>query len=140
MSAHIVPSPGGTRLAGIPVMGRSILILEDEAVLRKHLARVFTRAGFSVATADTCAAARALLAHRRFDTVLVDVQLPDGNGMELLSGLGEHAWPRRAVVMTASVFPASEAQAQRLNVGLLRKPLDLLHVVDIVYGGGASRT
>jgi len=114
-------------------MGRRLLIVEDEAVLRKHLARLFTREGYEVATADSCAAARRLIRADRFDTALLDIQLPDGNGLELLAALDACQRPPRTVVMTAFSSPEHDAYARRLKVdGLLRKPLDLLHVIRTV--------
>jgi DNA-binding NtrC family response regulator len=116
-----------------------ILIVEDEAVLRKHLARLFVREGYDVRTAESCAAARGELRASRFETLLVDVALPDGSGLDLLAELGEWQRPRRTVVMTAFTGLEYEARAHRLNVCcLLRKPVDLAHLVSVVRGNPPS--
>ena len=116
------------------MLGR-LLIVEDEAVLRKHIARLFVREGYEVTTASTCAEALGALAHAHFATVVLDVMLPDGNGLDLLAVLSRDERPARAVVMTAFSSPENEVRAQRLNVYcVLRKPLDLHQLVGAVAG------
>jgi two-component system response regulator PilR (NtrC family) len=112
-----------------------ILIVEDDAVLRKHLARLFVREGYEVHTAEDCAMARRQLLGNQFDTLLLDVALPDGSGLDLLAEVGERQRPQQTLVMSAFAAPENEALAQQLNVCcLLRKPLDLLRLVDLVRG------
>ena len=112
-----------------------ILIVEDDAVLRKHLARLFVREGYEVHIAENCAMARRQLLGNQFDTLLLDVALPDGSGLDLLAEVGERQRPQQTLVMTAFTAPENEALAQQLNVCcLLRKPLDLMRLVDLVRG------
>jgi DNA-binding NtrC family response regulator len=108
------------------------LIVEDDAVLRKHLARLFLREGYEVCTAEDCATARRHLTAAQFDTLLLDIALPDGSGLDVLAEVGGRQRPQRTVVMTAFIAPESEAMARRLEVGcLLRKPLDLMRLVEL---------
>jgi two-component system nitrogen regulation response regulator NtrX len=111
------------------------LIVEDDAVLRKHLARLFMREGYVVSTAASRTAALELLAEAAFDILLLDIKLPDGNGLDLIGELSHDRRPRLAVVMTAFSTDENELHAQRLKVAhLLRKPLDLLQLLDTVRG------
>ena len=106
-------------------------------MLRKHLARLFVREGYEVHTADTCAAARRQLTGTQFDALLLDVALPDGSGLDVLAEVGERQRPQQTLVMTAFTAPENEALARQLNVCcLLRKPLDLVRLVDLVRGNG----
>lgn len=61
-----------------------ILIVEDEPGLRGSVAQAFAEAGYGVIPAATLAEARAALARAIPDLVILDVMLPDGNGMDLL--------------------------------------------------------
>lgn len=116
-------------------MARRILIVEDEAVLRKHLGRLFVREGYEVVSAGSRAEAIERLAADHFDAVLLDVKLPDGDGLEVLAAIAPHRRPGRTMVMTAFSTPENEARAQDLKVDcLLRKPLDLNQVVSAVRG------
>jgi two-component system, OmpR family, response regulator len=60
-----------------------VLIIDDEVRIRVSLARVLTKRGFTMDQAATAAEARVLLAERSYDAVLLDWQLPDGNGIDL---------------------------------------------------------
>jgi DNA-binding response OmpR family regulator len=110
-----------------------ILIVEDEAVLRKHLARLFLREGYKVVTAGTRAEAFAALSGGQFEVLLLDVKLPDGDGFELLATLDAQQRPPRIVVMTAFSTPENEARAQGLNiVHMFPKPVDLCQLINAV--------
>jgi DNA-binding response OmpR family regulator len=114
-----------------------ILIVEDEPVLRKHLARLFARIGCEVVVAGSCALALDELKGARFDSLLVDATLPDGSGLDLLAGLIEHERPLRSLLMSALTTPQVEARARSLRVEkVLRKPLDLEELIEIVCGEG----
>lgn len=118
-----------------------ILIVEDEAVLCKHLARLFVREGYEVVTAGTRTEALAALSHGQFETLLLDVQLPDGDGLELLAAVRERPWPPRTVVMTAFSTFDNPAWAERANVvRVLRKPLDLCELITAVRNHAAPRS
>ena len=115
------------------------MIVEDDAVLRKHLARLFLREGYEVHAAGDCATARRHLMETQFDALLLDVALPDGSGLDVLAEIAERQRPQRTVVMTAFTGPENEALARQLKVRcLLRKPVDLMRLVELARDGGAS--
>ncbi|MEP7313319.1 MAG: phosphate regulon transcriptional regulator PhoB [Pseudomonadota bacterium] len=62
---------------------RQILIVEDEKPIRDMIAFALKRAGFDVQEAEDSQSARALLADRRPDLLLIDWMLPDMSGLEL---------------------------------------------------------
>jgi DNA-binding response OmpR family regulator len=111
-------------------MSRRMLIVDDEAVLRKHLARLFAQRGYEVSTAGSCAEALEALDRFVVETLLLDVKLPDGDGLVLLAQIGEHRRPRHTILMTAFCSAETELRARELNVRhVLRKPLDLVHLL-----------
>ena len=59
-----------------------ILLVEDNADLNESNSRVLTRRGYEVQSALTLAEARLKLAEVEPDIILLDVELPDGNGMD----------------------------------------------------------
>ncbi|MGE0712843.1 MAG: response regulator transcription factor [Planctomycetota bacterium] len=87
-----------------------ILVLEDEEDLVFLLRQNLEQQGYRVTAAGTVAAARAALrGEARPDVLLLDVNLPDGSGFELLTEL------RRAQVWTPAVFlTARSEEADRL--------------------------
>ncbi len=119
------------------MVGR-LLIVEDEAVLRKHLGRLFEREGYEVVSTGSLAEAIEWLATDRFDALLLDIMLPDGDGLDVLAGLEPGRRPRLTMVMTAFSSPENEQRAQHLKVDrLLRKPLDLGQLVRAMRGDAA---
>jgi two-component system phosphate regulon response regulator PhoB len=66
---------------------RQVLIVEDERPIREMIAFGLKRAGFEVREAGDCREARASLADRRPDLVLIDWMLPDMSGLELARSL-----------------------------------------------------
>ncbi len=62
----------------------SILVVDDEAEIREGLETLLTSEGFDVTPAETGEAGLARLEDQPFDLLLLDVSLPDRNGLELL--------------------------------------------------------
>lgn len=96
-----------------------ILLVEDEELNRTLVKAVLSRAADTsvrdaeVVDATSLAAARERLAtDARVDLVLLDMNLPDGNGLTLARELAEAGGPRPTVVaVTASVLPQERAAA-----------------------------
>ena len=76
----------------------SVLVVDDEAEIRESLETLLQLEGYSVATAATGREGLAYLAGRVFDVVLLDVALPDKNGMELLAEIRLQN-PEQSVIM-----------------------------------------
>lgn len=77
------PRPPPPRPETVP----TILIVEDNPVLRDLVARDVERMPARVLKADSLAAARAILRVVRLDAALVDLGLPDGSGLDLIRAL-----------------------------------------------------
>src|SRR5437867_4201402 len=94
--------------------GLSILIVEDEMLLRKQLAAHLGRLGAHVSGADSAQAAKRFIAELDFDFVFLDVNLPDGRGTDLLK---ERLFPANtgAVAMTAEGGVNGAVEAIRLG-------------------------
>ncbi|MEB2286125.1 MAG: sigma-54-dependent Fis family transcriptional regulator [Polyangiaceae bacterium UTPRO1] len=103
----------------------SALIVDDDPDLQAAMAELVLREGFAVETAGSLAAARAVLAIRAPDVVLVDLTLPDGNGLELLSASEGPEAPEMVVISGhATLANAIEALRQGAS-DYLTKPIDL---------------
>lgn len=88
-----------------------ILIVDDEEGLHKGCRRVLQPHGFHIETAFTLAEAREKISRQVFDVVLLDIMLPDGNGIELIPSIHEKDPDLVCVVMTgyATIERAIEA-------------------------------
>jgi two-component system, NtrC family, response regulator AtoC len=105
--------------------GLNLLVLEDEALLRKQIATFLERMGADVNAVDTLEKARQVLNDLSFDFAVIDVNLPDGLGTNLLK---ERAFPQNTgvIVMTAQGGIAGAVEALKLGaLDYLTKPFDL---------------
>ena len=76
-------------------------MVDDDAGFRKLAARLLSAAGLTVVgEADTVAGARAAAARLRPDAVLLDIELPDGDGITLARELAEMPW-HPSIVLTS---------------------------------------
>ena len=78
-----------------------LLVVEDESRMAELLKAALTRAGFIVDTVTLCADARAALATTRYDAAILDLGLPDGDGIELLGELRSGGNQIPIIVLTA---------------------------------------
>lgn len=75
-------------------MPLAILVVEDDLLTRRTLQDLLQREGFSVTTAGTVAEAMAEVNRRGYDLILLDLILPDGDGMDACSRIRErHRMP-----------------------------------------------
>ena len=103
------------------------LLIEDEVLNRALVRATLTRAederlrDAELVEAPTIAEGRRAMEKGSFDVLLLDVRLPDGNGLELAASLAE---PRPLMVaMTASVVPSPRDLAMEAGCdGFLEKP------------------
>jgi two-component system KDP operon response regulator KdpE len=130
------------------VVAKRILHVEDEELNRRLLRAILDRAADPrlratiVDEAPDLLTARSMLAAHVPDVVLLDVRLPDGNGLDFLRELRtEHVSPR-VVVMSASVLPAERAEAVRAGcdafVGKPYTAIELTTMLDAVLFGDAE--
>jgi len=119
--------------------GLSILIIEDEVLLRKQLVAYLERQGMDVTGAGTLANARQMLASLSFDFALLDVNLPDGLGTDLLK---DKAFPPNTgvIVMTAHGGVGGAVEAMRLGaLDYLVKPFDPAELPLVISRAHKSR-
>jgi CheY-like chemotaxis protein len=106
--------------------GATILAVEDEPLNRRLLHAILEPAGYRVVDAATLAEARDWLADNLPDLVLLDLRLPDGNGLELAREMkgDERSRAVPIVAATASAMPPVQLDADEAGCdGFLAKPI-----------------
>jgi CheY-like chemotaxis protein len=131
-------------MAAAPVPERDrppvILYVEDEAPNRALLRAVIQRAGDATVRSATLleapdlATARQVLATESVDLVLLDVRLPDGNGLDLARAIRDGGAPRPdVIIMSASVLPSERDEALATGArAFLSKPYAPTELVSLV--------
>lgn len=103
---------------------QKVLLVEDEDMFARAVAKRLIRAGYQCDTAHSLMEARGYLSRFQPDLVLLDMRLPDGSGMDLLPDFSSRSIP--VVVLTAygDVGDAVSAMKQGAS-DYLKKPIDL---------------
>jgi putative two-component system response regulator len=106
--------------------GARILIVEDEPRVCGTLARYLSRTGYQVQTAACVPEALARMRLDRFETLVVDLRLPGGSGMDILTEARLRSPDTRFILMSgnAEFADAAAAVQQRIDA-ILQKPFDL---------------
>jgi len=122
--------------------GEPILIVDDNPANLKLARVVLTRAGYEVRTAADAAEALAALETFRPRLILMDLQMPGMDGLELTRRL--KADPSRAgiiiVALTAYAMRGDEDKARAAGCdGYLAKPIDTRALASVVAGHIAAR-
>jgi DNA-binding NtrC family response regulator len=111
-------------MATAPLAGLNVLVVDDEPLLRRHLLATLERLGAETTGADSLRAARQLANELGFDFVLLDVNLPDGCGIDLLRerAFGNHTG---VVIMTSEGGIRGAVEAIQLGaIDYLTKPFE----------------
>jgi len=97
-----------------------VLVVDDEAEIRNALEEILGEEGYGVATAATAAEAMVLLQDAHYDAVLLDIWLPDRDGLDVLSdihGLATEIRPEwSSSAATAPLRLPSNHQAGRVRL------------------------
>jgi two-component system, OmpR family, response regulator len=107
-----------------------ILVVDDEANIRDLLSIALRHVGFDVTTADTCLAAQNVVLKETPDLLILDVMLPDGDGIELCQRLRRDGL--RSPVLFLTARDATEDKVRGLTVGgddYVTKPFSLEELV-----------
>ncbi|WP_298465703.1 sigma-54 dependent transcriptional regulator [uncultured Erythrobacter sp.] len=123
-----------------------VLIIEDSASLALGYAAQLEDAGHEVSLCETLAEARRSLLADAYDVVLLDLQLPDGDGLTIFDALGEAAGNPGVIVVTADGSLNRAISAMRLGAyDFLVKPVSGTRLITTVaaaalQGGGTTET
>jgi len=102
----------------------TILVVDDDPGFRKLLGTILAGEGYGVETAGSVAEAIRAGAQKKFQLLLSDLKLPDGDGLVVLRWFAEHAAETPAVMITAFGTVPTAVEAMKLGaVDFLEKPL-----------------
>ena len=125
-------------LSGGPV---TLLVVDDEEAIRNAVRKFLVLQGYQVSVAATGEEALALLQRQKVTGILLDVNLPGTNGIDLVPQILELE-PSVAILMLTAVNDATSAALcmQRGALDYLLKPIDLSHLGRAIRRGLERRT
>ena len=103
-----------------------LLVIDDEASIRRLIEKELASGRRIVRSAETIAAGLSLFRQEQFDVVVLDMRLPDGNGMDVLVQLQEMAPEVQVIIVTGHGDVDNAVQAMKLGAyDYFTKPFDL---------------
>ncbi|TXE13572.1 response regulator [Algoriphagus aquimarinus] len=110
-----------------------ILVIDDEPEIRSLLSRFLGRKGFSVISAGTLQEGRKLFNQSKPQLVFLDVNLPDGNGLQELKHINSGKTQAKVIMMSA--FDHNEIKMEAIQYGaldFLSKPFNIARLDQVV--------
>jgi len=109
---------------------KRVLIVEDNLLMLRALTTFLERAGFDVVAVTEFQRALELIEDELFDTLVTDLDLPGGTGLDLVLTANTLRPQMRSVLMTGYSCSAIRKQAGELSLlGYLEKPFELDELV-----------
>ena len=113
--------------------GQQILVVDDEDDVRQICSRVLSKAGYTVYTAPDAEQARLRLGEREFDLIIVDIHMPNEDGISLLKYVNRAKPTLPTMLITGYPAVNTVIDSIRLNVReYLCKPFTLQRLVEAV--------
>ena len=116
----LMPQP--TPTAALPLLGQTVLVVEDSRFASEALRLMCLRSGARFRRADSLASAERHLRSFRPSVVIVDLGLPDGSGAELIATLAQSPAPVGVLLGTSGDDNARERALDAGADGFLDKP------------------
>ena len=113
--------------------GASVLVVDDDAGIRKTLSKILEKEGYLVETVENGQQAIKASNKRFFNVALIDIRLPDMEGTKLLERLKEHEPEMVKIIITgyASLQNAIEAVNKGAD-GYVLKPFDATELLAMI--------
>jgi len=106
-----------------------VLVVEDDAPLKRSLEKFLNQAGYAFDSCSTAREALVLAEKLRHDVVILEYHLPDSNGASLLEKLIHVAPKTAAIVLSEFDFQAVADDLGRVRIeSFLKKPFDLVEL------------
>jgi DNA-binding NtrC family response regulator len=111
-------------------MKASVAVVDDEILIRKSLTKVLRDSGFRVDSAATGGSGLELIGRLRPQVAILDMRLPDTDGITVLRRIRETAPDTQVIVITAYGDVESAVEAMKLGAAdFVRKPYELEDIV-----------
>ncbi len=118
----------------------AVLIVDDSPLVTDALGVLLEASGYATGTATTVADAITALRNERYDAMLLDLTLPDGDGLEVL-GSAEDAdvTPPPTLALTGHDDPATAARCREAGcVAVLVKPVRRIALLGALQAAGVA--
>lgn len=120
--------------------GTTVMVVDDELWLRRSFERILGEDGYTVVSVDSGRSALAIAASLRPELIVLDILMPDMDGLATLTELRRRGVKSVIVVLTALATVQSARQAMLLGADdFITKPFDLNVLKLVLRDGLAAR-
>jgi DNA-binding NarL/FixJ family response regulator len=114
-------------------MDRSVLVIEDQSLIRWALAKELSTRGCRVETARDARLARRRIASGRFGVAILSIHLPDENGLNLLPLFRKRDPSTRVIVISGDATPGNKRRAFSAGAWqFIDKPFEISEILNLV--------
>ncbi|MDP6039029.1 MAG: response regulator [Candidatus Latescibacteria bacterium] len=110
-----------------------VLIVDDDPSIRQVLHEIVTIYGYDCETAESAKEGISLLAQKRIDLVMLDLQMPDITGEQFLDFIRKKGIRTPVVVVSAHVDKDIAKKLGEIGInGIITKPFEVDRVIDVM--------
>lgn len=116
-------------------MSLSILLVDDDMSSRLLLAEFLTDSEYDVTAVEDCQGAVAAATEKQFDIAILDMNLPDGTGLELLGKIRPGQEKIKVFMLTGEAEHDVRDKCEEQNVqidGCITKPFSLVGILGMI--------
>jgi DNA-binding response OmpR family regulator len=106
-------------------VGTPLLVVDDDAAIRKLLQRIALRAGFSVDTAADGLQALEMIRNKHYDIAIIDLMMPRLSGYDLVQKIADMKSRPCLIVASAATDAKMQSLDDTLVRTIIRKPFDI---------------
>lgn len=126
---------------GRETQASTVMVVDDEPRACHLFAKILSEEGYQVVTASSGARALTMAAETRFDAVLLDLVMPDLDGVETLRELRRRGHRSTVIVLTAQGSLSTAREAMKLGVyDYITKPFNLDYLKSVLREGLENRS
>jgi signal transduction histidine kinase/CheY-like chemotaxis protein len=130
--------------AGQLPTGMYVLLAEDNAINQRLVSRLLEKRGHRVKVAGTGHDALAFAAAERFDVILMDLQMPDMDGLQATAAIREleQQWGIRTPIIALTAHTMKGDRERCLGAGMdnfVNKPIDAARFIEVVEAAPVAR-
>src|ERR1039457_2801955 len=125
LTPEVAPISRRSRRESVPESAGRILIIDHEAEIRESLETLLQLEGYTVVAAASGREGMAQIGERTFDVIMLDLALPDKNGMDVLAEI-RMLHPQQPVIMITAYGTVENAvrAMQSGATNFIQKPWD----------------
>ncbi len=117
-----------------------VLLVDDEEDFVESLAERMDMRGISVTTATTAKKALELIEKETFDAIVLDLLMPEMDGIETLKAIKERRPDTQVVLLTGHATVSKGVEAMKLGAAdVMEKPADIAALTERVHKAHARR-